>query len=226
MKRKAVKIIACATVLKEMRPILPPGVQCIKMEPGLHLHRDRLRRTLQDIIDDVSHETEKIILGYGLCSMAAMGLKASGSTLIIPRVDDCIAIFLGSQKLYRHHLHKKPGTYFLSKGWIDAGVTIIQELKQAEELLGKRVAEMLRERMLRQYAWLSYIDMGWDDKNYYREFSMRTAEKLNLEYKEIKGTTSLMERMIKGPWNEEFIVAPPGRVISLEDFKINRVGAS
>ncbi|MFC1532200.1 DUF1638 domain-containing protein [Thermodesulfobacteriota bacterium] len=220
MKRKATIIVACSTVINEMSPLLPPGIEYKEMEPGLHLRPDKLRGALQDIIDEISAHTETIILGYGLCSMAAIGLKASHSTLIIPRVDDCIAMFLGSQKLYKHHLKKEPGTYFLSKGWIDAGVTLTEEFKQTEARLGKRAAKKIKKRMLQNYTRLAYIDMEQKDQKRYRERARQAAEELDLKYEEIKGTTGLIRKIINGPWDDEFVIAPPGHIVSLDDFKI------
>jgi hypothetical protein len=216
---KSAKIIACQTVIEEIRPFLPSEIKCREMEPGLHLHPDKLREALQEIIDEITHETEKIILGYGLCSMAAVGLRAANSSLIIPRVDDCIAMFLGGQKPYKRQLREEPGTYFLSKGWIDAGVTLIEELKQTEERLGKRAAEIVKKRMLQEYKRLAYIDMGYPDQDYYRDFALRAAKELGLYYEEIKGTTELIIRVLNGPWDDNFIVAPPGDVISFDEFK-------
>ena len=219
MKKQSTRIIACATVMEEILPLLPPDVECKKVEPALHLYPDKLKASLQDLIDEITADTEIIILGYGLCSMAAVGLKANESTLIIPCVDDCVSMFLGGQKFYKRQLEKEPGTYFLSKGWIDAGVTLIDELRQTEDRLGKSAAEKIKKRMLKEYKRLAYIDMGHDNQEYYREFARKAAEELNLKYKEIKGTTELMSRMLNGPWDDKFIVAPPGYVVTLYDFK-------
>jgi hypothetical protein len=220
MKKQSIKIIACATVIEEMKPFLPHDIECKEMEPGLHINADKLRGALQDIIYEITADAEVIILGYGLCSMAAVGLRAGESTLIIPRVDDCVSMFLGGQKLYKRHLNKEPGTYFLSKGWIDAGVTLIDEFRQTEDRLGKRAAEKVKKRMLNEYKMLAYIDMGHDNQEYYREFARKAAEELNLKYEEIRGTTQLMRRMLNGPWDDKFITAPPGYVVTFDDFKI------
>ena len=80
--------------------------------------------------------------------MGVIGLKATHSTLVIPRQDDCISIFLGSRKAYKRELDKEPGTYFLSKGRIDAGITLLDELKRMEERYGKKLAERVMKRML------------------------------------------------------------------------------
>jgi hypothetical protein len=212
------KIIACKTVLEEMKPLLPPDLESLSLESGLHLHPDKLRDALQALIDEITADTKIIILGYGLCSMGVIGLKAADSTLVVPQIDDCVAIFLGSRRAYKRELSQEPGTYFLSKGWIEAGITLLDELKRMEQRYGKRRAEQLMERMLQQYRRLAFIDMGHQDQEPYRQFSRRAAKKLNLYYQEIKGAPEFLEKMCNGPWDEEFVVAPPGHPIRLEDF--------
>jgi hypothetical protein len=212
------KIIACKTVLEEMRRLLPPDLESLSLESGLHLHPDKLRNALQALIDEITADTKIIILGYGLCSMGVIGLKAADSTLVVPQIDDCVAIFLGSRRAYKRELSQEPGTYFLSKGWIEAGITLLDELKRMEQRYGKRRAEQLMERMLQQYRRLAFIDMGHQDQEPYRQFSRRAAKKLNLYYQEIKGTPEFLKKMCNGPWDEEFVVAPPGHPIRLEDF--------
>ena len=212
------KIIACRTVIGEMQQVLPSDMKSLTLESGLHLHPDKLRGALQATIDEITADTETIILGYGLCSMGVIGLKATDSTLVIPRQDDCIAIFLGSRRAYKKELNQEPGTYFLSKGWIDAGISPLDELKRMEERYGMRRAELVMKRMFQHYRRLAFIDMGYQDQEQYRQFSRRAAKELNLSYQEIKGTPELLGRICNGPWDDEFVVAPPGHTIRLEDF--------
>ena len=210
------KIIVCETIIKEMLPLLPPDMEYQTVESGLHLRPEKLRAALQTFIDE--SDAGAIILGYGLCSMAVVGLKSDHSKLVVPRLDDCIALFLGSQKRYREQLSKEPGTYYLSKGWIDAGVNLIEEFKVMEDRYGKKRADVVKKRMLQHYTRLAFIDMGYHDQESYREFSRRAAEELELYYEEIRGTERLLNKMIHGPWDHDFVVAPPGHTISLDDF--------
>ncbi len=205
-------------MLEEMKPLLPPDLESLTLESGLHLHPDKLRDALQALIDEITADTQTIILGYGLCSMGVIGLKAADSTLVVPKIDDCVAIFLGSRRAYKKELSQEPGTYFLSKGWIDAGITIIDELKRMEERYGKRQAERVIKRMLEHYTRLAIIDMGCDDQERYRRFAQGAAKALNLCYEEIQGTSGLLGKICNGPWDDEFVVVPPGHPIRLEDF--------
>ncbi|MGZ9166626.1 MAG: DUF1638 domain-containing protein [Anaerolineales bacterium] len=92
---------------------------------------------MQEKIDQASQHADVLLLGYGLCSMAVVGLHATTSHLVIPRVDDCIAIFLGSCKAYKEQSQQEPGTYDLTKGWIEAGDTPFQENHRLVEKYGE-----------------------------------------------------------------------------------------
>ncbi len=212
------KIIACATIIEEALPLIPKDMAYHAMDAHLHNHPDKLRKELQAVINEDTSAFDTIIIGYGRCSKAVIGISAPRSRLVIPRIDDCIAMFLGSQSRYRKLLTDNIGTYYLSPGWIRAGATLIEELDRVEKKYGKANAEMVKYEMLKNYTRLAFIDMGYQDQEHYYEFARKTAEKLNLKYEPIKGTTTLIARLLKGPWNSDFIVSPPGRKITHKDF--------
>jgi hypothetical protein len=211
-------VIACTTVIEEMLPLLPPGVEHQMLDFGLHINPDKLRRTLQETIDAASDRFDTIILGYGLCSQAVIGLRATHSTLVVPRVDDCIAIFLGSGSAYRQQSRSEPGTYYLTKGWIEVGDSPFAEYDRMVERYGLARAERVIRLMLANYRRLALINTGQYEMERYREYTRRTAERFGLRYEEIEGSTALVQKMIHGPWDDEFVVVPPGGVIQYEHF--------
>jgi len=211
-------VMACATVIEEMLPHLPAGMQHQVFEFGLHVNPDKLRRTLQEAIDSVSGQYETIILGYGLCSQAMIGLRANGCTLVVPRVDDCIAIFLGSRSAYLNQAEQEPGTYYLTKGWIEVGDTPFSEYDRVAQRFGKERAERLYQLMLANYKRLALINTGQYELERFREYAQRTAERFNLRYEELPGSDSLVKKMIYGPWDEAFVVVPPGEEIRYEHY--------
>lgn len=203
-----------------MRPFLPPDAMRHVVEPGLHMDPAKMRDALQTIIDRISADTETIVLAYGLCSMGVIGLRASHSRLVIPRRDDCVAILLGSRRAYLKELNQEPGTYFLSKGWIDAGITLLDELEKIRQRYGDRRAERIISRMLRHYRRLVFINMGYHDPEPYRQFSREAAKVLKLDFQEIRGTSEFLTKICNGPWDDDFVIAPAGHTISLADFKM------
>lgn len=212
-------VIACATVIEEMLPHLPPDMKYHVLDFGLHVNPDALRHTLQETIDAASKTAETIILGYGLCSQAVVGLRANDCTLLVPKVDDCIAIFLGSGEAYKAQARSEPGTYYLTKGWIEAGDSPFGEYDSLVERYGEAKAQWLMGQILKNYTRLALINTGQYELERYRDYSRRMAERFGLRYEEIPGSNTLIKKMLYGPWDDEFVIARPGQTISYLDFK-------
>jgi hypothetical protein len=211
------KIIACATVIEEMMPYLD-GIPYEILDFGLHLNPKNLKNVLQEKIDQVSKSTDVILLGYGLCSMAVVGLKASTATLVIPRVDDCIAIFLGSCDVYKEQSKQEPGTYYLTKGWLEVGDTPFEEHQKLIKKYGVIKAERMTKLLLKNYTRLAFINTGAYEIERYRQQAKDTATRFDLRYEEIDGSPELIEKMIHGPWDSEFVVASPGETFTYKQF--------
>jgi hypothetical protein len=213
------KVIACATVIEEMLPLLPPGVDYRVLDFGLHVNPEALKRALQETVDAWATLAETILLGYGLCSQAVVGLRTNDCTLVVPKVDDCIAIFLGSGEAYKAQSRAEPGTYYLTKGWIEAGDSPFGEYDSLVEQYGEEKARRLMGKILKNYTRLALINTGQYELERYRDYSRRTAERFGLRYEEIPGSNTLIKKMLHGPRNDEFVVARPGETISYLDFK-------
>jgi hypothetical protein len=220
LTEKRIKVIACATVIEEMLPFLPPNVTTEVLDFGLHRTPEKLREALQEAIDKNCDGADIILLGYGLCSMGVVGLSAPTCTLVVPRVDDCIAIFLGSNGAYRKQSEKEPGTYYLTKGWIEVCDTPDDEYNRLIERYGQKRADRVMEVMFQHYKRILYIDTGQVDQERYRDSARQNAKRLNLRYEEIPGSVALIRKMINGPWDDDFVVARPGEKIKFEDFKL------
>jgi hypothetical protein len=212
------KVIACATVIEEMLPLLPPGVGHQVLDFGLHVNPESLKHALQDAIDASAPQADTIVLGYGLCSQAVVGLRANGCTLVVPRVDDCIAIFLGSGAAYRQQHQAEPGTYYLTKGWIEAGDGPFAEHDRLVARYGQEKAAWVTRQILKNYTRLVLINTGQYELEHYRAYARRTATRFGLRYEEIPGSTTLIRKMVFGPWDDEFVVVPPGQTVRYEDF--------
>ncbi|MGC9332928.1 MAG: DUF1638 domain-containing protein [Anaerolineae bacterium] len=211
-------VLACATVMEEMLPLLPADVSYQVLDFGLHINPANLKLALQEAIDEAAHIADTVILGYGLCSMAVIGLRANGCTLVVPRVDDCIAIFLGSGHAYKQQSRAEPGTYYLTKGWIEVCDTPFDEYDRLVGKYGPEKAEWLIRQMIKNYTRLALIDTGRDGLEHYRDHVRALAERWDLRFEEIPGSNALVRQMLFGPWDEGFVVVPPGESIRYEHF--------
>lgn len=211
-------VIACATVAEELSRLGVARERMEVLEFGLHLDPDELRKTLQVSIDAIEGDGD-ILLGYGLCSYAVVGLKSRSHRLIIPMVQDCISLFLGSEEARMAMLEEEPGTYFLTKGWIEASDSAQQEYVRLKERYGEQRARRVARAMLANYTRLALIDTGNYKMDQYRTFAREQAELLELKFEEIPGSNRLLERMLSGDWDSEFQVVPPGATVAMPDLQ-------
>jgi hypothetical protein len=213
------RVLACATVMEEMMPLLPEGVAYQVLDFGLHINPTNLKRALQEAIDEAATTADVVVLGYGLCSMAVIGLRANGCTLVVPRVDDCIAIFLGSSQAYKQQARAEPGTYYLTKGWLEVADTPFSDYERLAQKYGPKKAEWVIREMIKHYTRLALIDTGRQaDLDRYREQAHSLADRWGLRFEEIQGSQALLQQMLFGPWDEGFVVVPPGETIRYEHF--------
>src|SRR5208283_67261 len=219
MEPSRTKIIACEVLIKEILDFMPPGMEYEALDVGLHVNPQALKQTLKESIERSADTVETIILGYGLCSRAVEGLSSAGSTIVVPRVDDCIGILLGSREAYRSESLREPGTYYLTRGWVDAGKHLFEEYHHMEKRFGPEKARRLMDTMLKHYTRLAFIRTGRDkDLDRYLDYCHGIAQQFGLRLEEITGSAALVEKMIFGPWDEEFVMVPPGREISYEEW--------
>jgi hypothetical protein len=220
---KRTKVIACATVMEEMLPFMPPEMKHEVLEFGLHSDPDKLRQALQNAIDLSQPEAETILLGYGLCSRAVTGLKSETRTLVIPKIDDCIGIFLGSIDEYNAQHRNEPGTLYQTKGWIESGQKERKAHNEQHEAMVKRYGEektrLLLKQMIKNYTRMVFINTGNYEIERYREFSRGEADRLGLRYEEIQGSNTLVKKMLYGHWDHDFVISPPGKPVSFLDFR-------
>jgi Protein of unknown function (DUF1638) len=207
------KIIACETLGDEIRKLAPPDMICRFLEFGLHRTPDQLHAALQAEIDATPPEIDTILFGYGMCSRGTVGLEARRFRLVIPRVDDCIALFLGSKEEYARQHHKAPGTFYLTKGWIKCGDDPYTEYLKLKEKYGAERAYQLEKRFIENYTRLLLIHSGDGDYEEYHAYACMQAEFFDLALEEIAGSDTLLRKLIQGEWDEDVVIVEPGETV-------------
>ncbi len=225
--------IACEVFYRELCALAarsPNRVDLHFLPKGLHdLETGEMRARLQAAVDQAEEgPCEKILLAYALCNNGLAGVTARRKPLIVPRAHDCITLFLGSSDRFTAYFKEKPGTYFLTSGWIERG-EVSGDLKEFsvqrrtgldlsfEQLrlrYGEENARYLAERLsggLRYYKRFTYIDTGTDPGGIFEQQARRAAAERTWEFEKIQGDLTLLEELLNGPWAEErFIIVRPG----------------
>ena len=214
-------VIACNIKKDELLRFQINGISFVFLEQSLHRTPQKMKPIIQDEIDKAAKEDwDYVILSYGLCSNGILGVKANHHPIVIPRVHDCIALFLGSWKKYMEEHKKEPGTYYLTKGWIDEGKSPIGIYREYCQRYDKETAEWVIKEELKNYTRIALVDIGVGLSETHREHAKENARFLHLRYEEIKGSLAFFEKMLRGWWSEDFIILKPCQEVTQELFLI------
>ncbi len=231
------KVIACDVLNREISYLASRSkcfIDVTFLRQGLHDTPDKLGKELQAEIDkansgfpynhfNTAPDYDYIIVGYGLCGNGIVGVSSSKLPMVIPRGHDCITMLLGSKELFAKYFDEYPGTYWFSSGWIERAWQPSKKRYEAAykkylEKYGEENAEYLMEMeqsWLRDYKRAGLI--SWeclDNYSHYCEFTRESARFLNWDYKEFNGSSSMLERMLNGIFEEkEVLVVPPGKKV-------------
>lgn len=221
-------VIACKVFEKLIEKFFPTEwvKEKIYLDYGLHIVPRKLRLAVQEKIDGIA-EPSLIVLGYGLCGNGLHGIKAGKNILLIPRTDDCIAILYGSYARYREQFEKIPGTYYLSKGWLESGSNPLDEYVKYAEKYGEKQADWLMDQQYQNYVRLAFIAHQQADLDTYRPKALAIAEycsRWGMQYVEILGSDHYLQELaklamiIENQTDDNFIVIPPGGTLDQSHF--------
>jgi hypothetical protein len=203
-----------------------PIISVRLFDQGLHNVPKNLRARLQAEINAIpAGSCDAILLAYGTCGLATVGLQSHSIPLVIPRAHDCITLYLGSRQRYSEEFDADPGTYWYSQDYLernpDSSVALGAASIQISEAVyqqyvakyGQENADYLMEVMGewgKHYNRAVYIDTGLQGGAQYERIAREQAERRGWRFERREGDRRLLHMLINGEWSEdEFLIVPP-----------------
>ncbi len=213
---------------------------------GLHSRPHELRQRLQEAVDKASaaRQPDAIAVGYGVCGLGTVGIHARNVPLILPKVNDCIALFLGSDEAYKAQFAAYPGTYYIAAGWVEeksrpfssgreGGAEVASgtadgprrdveaEYDRLVGKYGRENADAIRHFLTswqRNYQRAAFIDTGvGPERKRYAEIARAMAEEFGWRYERLEGTDALLARLLTAQRTDgEVLLCPPHHVTAFD----------
>jgi N-methylhydantoinase A/oxoprolinase/acetone carboxylase beta subunit len=234
-------IIACAVLALDIKAVaekLATDIGVKYLEGGLHDRPHLLREKLQAAIDEISASgrCDRIMVGYGVCGRGTVGIQAREIPLAIPKVHDCMALFLGGDRAYQRQFRKYPGTYYISAGWYEEKTEPYSQQKKTvffgdqklsyDELVDKYGENAAKEtyRFLstwkQNYQRAAFIETGVKRSPRYETYARKMAHEYGWQYEKIPGDHGLIEKLLVArETSDEILVVPPNHVIQFESLE-------
>ena len=229
-----IKLLGCGVFEPELYALVPHSPHEVDFEPleaGLHEYPNKLRECVQEAIDRAAAEGyDAVALAYGLCGRGTSNVAARGITVVIPRVHDCLTLFLGSREEYRRQFREHPGTYYITPGWYSRKMGMDQTGRPRAwsldprdhprwDELAERHGEEAAEEIItflgswkRNYTRVAVIDTGCEGVEECMGLAERMADSLDWCCEQLRGDTSMLRDLVMGEWDaERFLVLRPGQ---------------
>jgi len=206
-------IVACETIRQELeKAIADTGCPypVLWLDSSYHEFPNKLRDALQETLDRIS-DAEHVLLCFGFCGNAFVGLVPHGFKLVFPKADDCITLLLGSPERRKE---LEPHTYFFTPGWLGNKKSILTEYEDSVEEFGEESADYIYEILLDGYQRALIVDTNVGDIDAVKELTRPFSEKFNLCQEVVEGDMRLFRQLVSGEWDENFIIIKPEETVS------------
>ena len=228
------KLVACNVFQREACWSLtrtPHLVDPDFVELGMHVQPARLREVLQARIDtedagDIRHDA--LLLLYGVCGNAAVGLTARRTPLVIPRAHDCATVLLGGVKRYLEVFGDNPSRPFSSIGYLERCLETYRTEGGWGQVAGSTYEDFVEKygEDNAKYIWQTLHPVYADEPALFIDIAetssacamARAEERLTADgrgWSVVKGDIGMIHRLIGAEWNpREFLVVPPGESVA------------
>ena len=217
-------IIACKTIKEELAAAMERekvDLPVYWLESGLHNQPKRLHNKLQETVDlAIADGYDCLLMGFGFCGNSMDKLDSKSARIILPRVDDCISMMLGSVKR-RLAIQSEKGTYFMTKGWLDGERNMYVEYKYTIDKYGEEMGEEIFDMMFGNYKRIGILDTKCYDMQPVEEETSRIAKLLKLEWEVFEASAAYLQKLVSGSWDPKlFLDIAPGTVLQLSDLRM------
>ena len=141
--------------------------------------------------------------------------------VVIPRTDDCISILLATDDQYIPNRKELGHLYIYESDPKDfSALHLLRDGGTADETYRSMSSEDLFRYWFGNYHAMDIIDTGLNPcyEVPYVEAAQKEADRINADLGYAQGSNRMMEKLVSGRWDDQFLVAEPGHVIKHSDF--------
>jgi len=230
------KLIGCKVLEREISSVVyncRNVIDVTLLRQKLHNTPGKLKEALQeeiDLIDEndhrfsndtIDHDYDAILIGYGLCANAVVGLRSKKYPLVIPRAHDCVTLIMGDKNSYDSYHKNNPGSFFYWPGMLELRGLDEQENynRKYQMYLDRYDGDEDHVRMIMEieaeltvnYDGITYI--RWETLAFpeYETAAQKLADEKCWEYRNLEGSNILLKKLVDGDWKDDsFLIVHPG----------------
>lgn len=206
-------ILGCSSLLGHIEAAqakMATNYPVIPLDRKYHVEPREMRREIREALEQLPPEVDTVMVAMGFCGGSWEGVAAR-QRLVIPRVDDCITLLLHTDEASHFNL-KKQGHFYLRD--VDQGPYSLEGIQQSLcARHGQERGEQIFASWFAAYTDADIVDTGVYDCHSpaYLAEAKRNADLAGCRLNHVLGSNLLLEKLVSGLWDEQFVVVEPGQ---------------
>ena len=210
-------LIGCKIIQKEIEEAIQKtnaALDTFWLDEDYHNHPDKLHAELQKNIDMLNGYDE-ILLSFGLCGNALIGITATHCDIYYPKIDDCICGFLSNHDT----LNKlRKDSVFVSRGWLTTRNSFANEYNRASARYGEDRAESIYKKLYANYKNVIYMKTEQNIPKDLMDKAKDMATRLDLSFKIEPADYEVYIKLLNEQDHPLIRKLPKGSTITHKDF--------
>ena len=192
----------------------------VNLDRRLHAEPKRMRSSILETLEALPPSCETVLAAMGYCGGSWNHIPLS-RRVVIPKVDDCITLLLHTDDTPHGNLKEAGHMYFRD---CDTGAYSIEGMK--EEICrtyGMEFGTSIFGSWFQNYTNADIIDTGVYDcysEEYVTE-AQKNADLIRCSLGYVEGSNRILEKLVSGQWDAQFIVLESGQEMTEQDFGLS-----
>ena len=216
---KETVILTCSSLeryVKRAQEKMHTNYPIIVIDRIYHVEPATMKTVIWQELEKRKRKPDTILAAMGFCGGVWDQVRAQVRT-VIPRVDDCVSLLLATDDRYipnrKESGHEDEPEKF-------SVLSLLKDYRKASKEFQGLDEETLFHMWFDQYYFLDIIDTGYNDcyELAYAEQAQKNADMIHAALDYVQGSNRILEKLVSGEWDEQFLVAEPGHLIRHGDF--------
>ena len=209
-------VLACATLrdyIAAAQQSCGTSHPVVFLDSNLHVDPDLMRTYILEAINALPKSIETVLVAMGFCGGSWKDV-ACQRKLVLPRVDDCVSLVMTVcdevciDTKVKGHMYEFGTEY---EGFSIGGIH-----DELVEQYGPEKGQMVFDMMFVGYSHVDIVDTGVYDcrEAGFLENARRDAELIDGQLDFVEGSNIMLEKLVSGRWDDQFLVVEPGVTIT------------
>ena len=216
-------ILSCSSLLLHVEAAqtkMHTRFPVVTLDRRPHAEPKRMRSSILETLEALPPSCETVLAAMGYCGGSWNHIPLS-RRVVIPKVDDCITLLLHTDDTPHGNLKEAGHMYFRD---CDTGAYSIEGMK--EEICrtyGMEFGTSIFGSWFQNYTNADIIDTGVYDcysEEYVTE-AQKNADLIRCSLGYVEGSNRILEKLVSGQWDAQFIVLESGQEMTEQDFGLS-----